>query len=256
MKKLICILLLTLPLFVSAKPAKLFRKGLKNYNKGQYAEALNAFQQALEEAPESAEIFYNLALTQYQTDHPEIAAWAFQQAAGLSNDSALRARCLYNAANSYAALSSATQEKEPQIALNQLRSAIQLYHNALESNPQYIDAAINLERILYRADALREQIKKQQEEQKKNENKKSGSSPSEDSDQENDNEQMQEESFMEESGLYEDADPFGDFSEYEEIHGLPPPNETESAILDQEIRQQEQRKKSRAGRYKSVEKDW
>jgi hypothetical protein len=56
--------------------------------------------------------------------------------------------------------------------------------------------------------------------------------------------------------MYEEADPFGDFSEYEEIRGVPPPNQTEMDILAEEIRNQERRKEKKAGEYKSVEKDW
>ncbi len=56
--------------------------------------------------------------------------------------------------------------------------------------------------------------------------------------------------------MYEEADPFGDFSEYEEIRGVPPPNRTETDILAEEIRNQERRKEKKAGKYKPVGKDW
>ena len=56
--------------------------------------------------------------------------------------------------------------------------------------------------------------------------------------------------------MYEEADPFGDFSEYEEIRGVPPPNQTEMDILAEEVRNQERRKQKKAGEYKQVEKDW
>jgi len=60
----------------------------------------------------------------------------------------------------------------------------------------------------------------------------------------------------EEADMYEEADPFGDFSEYEEIRGVPPPNQTEMDILAEEIRNQERRKQKKAGEYKAAEKDW
>lgn len=77
----------------------------------------------------------------------------------------------------------------------------------------------------------------------------------EDSENEDDSDMDGEES-NEESEMYEGADPFGDFSEYEEIRGVPPPNKTESDILAEEIRNQQRRKKKSAGEYKPVEKDW
>ncbi|MCF7847827.1 MAG: tetratricopeptide repeat protein, partial [Kiritimatiellales bacterium] len=60
----------------------------------------------------------------------------------------------------------------------------------------------------------------------------------------------------EDSDMYEEADPFGDFSEYEEIRGVPPPNQTEMDILAEEARNQERRKQKKGGQYKGVDKDW
>ncbi len=77
----------------------------------------------------------------------------------------------------------------------------------------------------------------------------------EDSESEDDSDMDYEES-DEDSEMYEEADPFGDFSEYEEIRGVPPPNKTEIDILAEELRNQERRKKKKAGEYKPVEKDW
>lgn len=59
-----------------------------------------------------------------------------------------------------------------------------------------------------------------------------------------------------ESGVYEDANPFGDFSDYEEIRSVPPPNKRDIDILQEEIRNQERRKGKKDGKYRPVEKDW
>lgn len=72
---------------------------------------------------------------------------------------------------------------------------------------------------------------------------------------ENDSDMDYEES-DEEADMYEEADPFGDFSEYEEIRGVPPPNKTEMDILTEELENQERRKEKKAGSYKPVDKDW
>jgi len=80
-----------------------------------------------------------------------------------------------------------------------------------------------------------------------------------DSDEDSENEEdsdMDYEESEEDSEMYEEADPFGDFSEYEEIRGVPPPNKTETDILAEELRNQERRKQKKAGEYKPVEKDW
>ena len=67
---------------------------------------------------------------------------------------------------------------------------------------------------------------------------------------------MEYEETDEEADMYEAVDPFGDFSEYEEIRGVPPPDRTETEILAEEIRNQERRREKKAGEYKPVEKDW
>jgi tetratricopeptide (TPR) repeat protein len=67
---------------------------------------------------------------------------------------------------------------------------------------------------------------------------------------------MEYEESDEDADMYEEADPFGDFSEYEEIRGVPPPNQTEMDILAEEVRNMERRKEKKAGEYKAVEKDW
>jgi tetratricopeptide (TPR) repeat protein len=67
---------------------------------------------------------------------------------------------------------------------------------------------------------------------------------------------MEYEESDEDADMYEEADPFGDFSEYEEIRGVPPPNQTEMDILAEEIRNQERRKEKKAGEYRPVDKDW
>ena len=79
--------------------------------------------------------------------------------------------------------------------------------------------------------------------------------PNEDS-EDSDNSDMEYTESDENADMYEEADPFGDFSEYEEIRGVPPPNQTEMDILAEEVRNQERRKQKKAGTYKSVEKDW
>jgi len=79
--------------------------------------------------------------------------------------------------------------------------------------------------------------------------------PDEDSDDYDDSDMNYEESDKD-ADMYEEADPFGDFSEYEEIHGVPPPNQTEMDILAEETRNQERRKEKKVGEYKKVERDW
>jgi len=55
---------------------------------------------------------------------------------------------------------------------------------------------------------------------------------------------------------YQDGKQNNDFSKYDELRGLPPPNRSEKDILDEEVRNNQRRKNNRTGKYKSVDKDW
>lgn len=59
-----------------------------------------------------------------------------------------------------------------------------------------------------------------------------------------------------EANSYDDTEPFGEFSEYEELRGVPPPNKTERDILAEEAGNRERRKADKGGEYRNVEKDW
>jgi hypothetical protein len=85
--------------------------------------------------------------------------------------------------------------------------------------------------------------------------KKQNGDPDKDS-KKSDTSDMDQQPSVEDAEIYDGTDPFGDFSEYEEIRGVPPPNKTGKDILAEEIRNQENRKEKRAGSYKKVEKDW
>lgn len=55
---------------------------------------------------------------------------------------------------------------------------------------------------------------------------------------------------------YKDGKRTDDFSMYDELRGLPPPNRSEKDILNEEVRNNQRRKSKRAGHYKPVDKDW
>jgi len=55
---------------------------------------------------------------------------------------------------------------------------------------------------------------------------------------------------------YKDGKPKGNFAEYDELRGLPPPERSEKEILAEEIRNNQRRKKNRSGKYKAPDKDW
>lgn len=341
---------------VHANPAKLFQAGNKALAEARFADAVAAYREAAADAPESAEIYYNLGTAQYRAGAFEESAESFEYAASVAGTDAMRSRCWYNLGNGMVKTGEGLRETDPAAAVNYCRQAAWLYRLALDYDSAFADAAYNLEMTQLIAAGIEEEIrKKEEEEQKQNElityirekleefierqgkllktgtagkpqraletetrelatvMEESGlhadidlpdgtklSGPLKDtfehtlraadamavpdqpaalaelvaalgaapedparqdgeSDEESDDSEdydMEYEEPDENADMYEEADPFGDFSEYEEIRGVPPPNQTEMSILAEEVRNQERRKEKKAGEYKAVEKDW
>ena len=155
---------------VHANPTKLFQKGNKALAEGHYDEAANAYQEAAADAPESAEIHYNLGNTLYRAESFEEAQASFEYAASLAGTDALRSQCWYNMANCLIKTAEAFRENEPQAAVQYCRQAAWLYRTALEYDAGFFDAAYNLEMTQRIAASIVEEIRKQEEkEQQENE---------------------------------------------------------------------------------------
>jgi len=341
---------------VFANPGKLFLKGNQAYAEGRFEEAVNAYQEAIGDAPESAELHFNLGNALFRAKGFEEAVASFEIAASLARTDSLRSQSWYNLANCMVRTGEGLRESDARAAANYCHQAAGLYRIALDYDSNFTDAAYNLEICQRIAAGIDDEIREQEEkEQQKNELIKYirekltefiqrqtalldaqgprlpqktleqetralakvmvdsglhlniplpdgtqvpgplketyghtvnaadamtvpdqqtalaelvaalGAAPEdpgqqdgesdEDSDEYEDYDMEYEES-DEDADMYEEADPFGDFSEYEEIRGVPPPNQTEMDILAEELRNLEERKKKRAGEYKSVEKDW
>lgn len=204
-------------------------------------------------APESAEVQYNQGNAQYRAGLFADAAGSYEIAAAWAKTDSMRARCWYNLGNCMVRMAEGLRETDPHAAVSYCFQAEGFYRLALGCDDQLSDAAYNLEITMRLSAEIKEQIRERQK--KKDEAEEPPGDLGEDSESE-DNSDMDYEESGEDSAMYEEADPFGDFSEYEEIRGLPPPNKTETDILAEEIRNQERRRKKKAGEYKPVEKDW
>jgi Ca-activated chloride channel family protein len=153
-----------------ANPSKLFREGNKAYTAGKYADAVDAYRAATLDAPESAEIYYNLGNAQYRVAHFEEAQGSFESAASLAQTDGMRSQCWYNLANCLVKSAEAVRESEPHAAVQYCRKAAWLYRTALEYNRIFADAAYNLEMTQRIAANIVEEIREQEEkEQQENE---------------------------------------------------------------------------------------
>ena len=349
-----CMLLLSG--IAQANPGKLFQKGNKAYTEARFDDAVNTFIEAVAESPESAEIYYNLGNAQYRAGAFEEAAGSYEYAASMAQNDGMRSHSWYNIGNCMVKVGEGLRDTDSQASVSYCQQAVWFYRMALDYNPDFADAAYNLEMTQRIAADIEEEIREQEEkEQQENElityirekltefierqtqlieggttgepqrlleietrelaqvmeasglhtdielpdgtkapgplketfdhtlaaadamavpdqpvalteliaalgaapedpNQQDGESDEESEDYEDYD--MDYEESDEDADMYEEADPFGDFSEYEEIRGVPPPNQTEMDILAEEIRNQERRKEKKAGEYKPVDKDW
>ncbi len=342
--------------FAQAAPTKLLKAGDQAMAEERFADAVNLYQEAVAAAPESAEAYYRLGNAHYRAGVFDEAAGAYEYAASVARSEATRGRSVYNMGNCMVRTGEQLRETDPQAAMNYCRQATWLYRAALEWDPDFADAAYNLEMTRRIAADIGEEIARQEAaEQQQNELIKYireklqefierqtalletknvgepqqlletetralakvmtdsgladdfplpdgtraagplkesltrvlaaadamaapdqptalaeliaalGAAPEDpdqnegesDEDSESDEDyDMDYEESDEDADMYQEADPFGDFSEYEEIRGVPPPNQTEMDILAEEVRNQERRKQKKAGEYKKVDKDW
>jgi tetratricopeptide (TPR) repeat protein len=341
---------------IHAAPAKLFKAGNAALAEKRYEDAINAYNEALAEAPESAEIAYNLGNAQYRATFFEDAMYSYEHAASLAETDAMRSQCWYNIGNCLMKTGESMRETDGRATAAYCQQAAWLYRMALGYDANFENAAYNLEISLRVAAEIEEEVR-QQDEKEKQQNElvayireklqefierqtklieteatgepqqqleketrelakviedsglhaeiplpdgtkmpgplketcdhtllaaaamakpdqptalaelvaALGAAPEDpnqqdgESDEESEDDQdydMDYEESDEDADMYEEADPFGDFSEYEEIRGVPPPNQTEMDILAEEVRNQERRKEKKAGEYKAVEKDW
>ncbi|HEX2250901.1 MAG TPA: tetratricopeptide repeat protein [Gemmatimonadales bacterium] len=124
-----------------------YRHGQRLYERGQYRESNQAFQEALRSRPEPATHFA-LGVTQYRLKRYQDAARSFRLTTG---DRRLRQQSYYNLGNAYVRASEESPDKERLLA-----DAIAAYEYALLLEPGDSAAKWNLELALRRRDENRE----------------------------------------------------------------------------------------------------
>jgi Ca-activated chloride channel family protein len=151
---------LALPASLQASPAS----ALKEYNAGEYQEALKDYNQLLENKKDDPRLHFNAGTAAYQSHQLDAAAKEFSDALS-SPDLQLQERAYYNLGNTqYRAgqqLADADKKKEA------WENALKGYSSALKLNPQDADAKFNQQFVTRQL----EELKKQQQQQQKQQNK-------------------------------------------------------------------------------------
>ena len=174
LKNLVCSFLingiLLLPLTARADSmADLIEEGNIAYLAGEYESALFAYEEASVEAPESPFIYFNKGATLYQMGDYAAATDALEKAALKTKDSQLEAKSKFNLGNCSFREAERQQDSDLSKALEALTKSIQHYQEALELDPEFVEAAENIEvaRLLMKniLDAINKQKEAAQQQQ-------------------------------------------------------------------------------------------
>jgi len=120
------------------------KEGNKYYAQGKFDQALNKYQDALIDNPESPEIHFNIGDALYKKKKYEEALKSYQKALA-TEDALLQSKAYYNIGNTL-------------YRLGRLPESILAYKKALEINPNDMDAKYNLEFV---RNKLKQNLKKQ-----------------------------------------------------------------------------------------------
>ena len=136
-------------------PAQVNNSGHEPYLGGDYASALETYQDAQHRAPESGEPHYNSGNALYRTGEYEEASQSYDESLQHAGGE-LRSRGLFNRGNA-----AFQQEQYPE--------AVEAYEEVLRMNPDDLDAKHNLELALRRMSPEDEQQQEEQQDEQEDE---------------------------------------------------------------------------------------
>ena len=138
-------------------PAQINNSGHEAYLGGDYASALETYQDAQLRAPESGEPYYNSGNALYRTEDYAAALQSYDESLRHAGEE-LRSRGFFNRGN-------AAFQRE------QYPEAVEAYEEVLRMNPDDLDAKHNLELALQRMSSEDEQQQEEQQDQQQQDEK-------------------------------------------------------------------------------------
>ena len=171
MRVAICIIPIILGFRIAVSPVPagaesartLVETGNRQYAAGEYDQALESYAKALAEQPGSAEILFNKGNVFFKKEEFDKAREAYQAAALQTRDLSLEASAHYNLGNTLFAEGQSRLKEDPRQALSQWGQSIHHFQEALRMDPQFRDAARNLEVTRLNMKDLADRIKKAEE---------------------------------------------------------------------------------------------
>ncbi len=161
---IICILLFMHTTAALADSAgKLVKKGNTAFAAGKYDEALESYEEAGVDDPESAHIYFNKGAALYKKDNFSGAKDAFKQASVKSKDFNLEAKSKFNLGLCSVREAERQQDSDMKKALEAYGEGIRYFQEALVLDPEFSQAAENIEVVRLMMKSILDEIKKQEE---------------------------------------------------------------------------------------------
>ena len=151
------------PKVCADSPAGIVDKGNAAYLSGKYDDAISAYEEASVEAPESPHIYFNKGAAFYKKGDYASAAEAFEKAAVKSKDITLEAKSRFNLGNCAYREAERQQDSDLDKALEACTKSIRHYQEALELDPDFNEAAENIEVVRLVMKTILDEINKQKE---------------------------------------------------------------------------------------------
>lgn len=145
--------------------------GNAQYSEGEYGSALESYERASVDMPESPLLYFNKGAALYKQERYNEAADMFRQAIAGTRDPSLAALAKYNLGNTSFREAGNQKDGDLKKALESCETSVRHYRSALEIDSEYTSAAENLEIVRLTMKSILDEINKQkeQEQQKQNE---------------------------------------------------------------------------------------
>ena len=177
--KILCLLIACLILLSAGAwgqaPAKLVKTGNAAFSAGKYDEALNAYEKAAVDAPESPQIYFNKGAVYYQKGEYAKAKDAWEKVALTSKDIILEAKAYFNLGNYAYQEANRQQDSDLKKAIDACTQSIGYYQQAVDllQNQKTApgkrlkkEAAENLEMVRLVMKSILDEIAKQEKQAK------------------------------------------------------------------------------------------
>ncbi len=145
----------------------LVKQGNAAYSQGKYEEAISAYEDAGVDVPESPHLYFNKGAVYYQQQDYEKAKEAFADAASKSKDLKLEARSRFNLGNCAFRESERQRDSDLDKSLGACEESIRHYQDALRLDPEFKEAAQNIEIVRLLMKTILDEINKKKEELQK-----------------------------------------------------------------------------------------